>query len=268
MKKLMIALTTTVSILALSACNNADNSEIIAETGAGNITKDEFYDTMKQQAGSDILRDMVYVKVLNEKYEVTDEEVDKQVEQIKAAYGEQYDTLVAQRGEDTIRDLIRSDLLKQKAVEANIEDIVKASHILVEDEKTAKEVKTKLDEGASFEELAKEYSKDGSAAQGGDLGWFTKGAMVPEFEEVAFSLGKDEISEPVQSQFGFHIIKVTGTKADFEKLDEEEKTNVLGSILQQNQALLQETLDKEVKDVKIDIKDEDLEGLFSQTKAE
>ncbi|WP_078548963.1 peptidylprolyl isomerase [Litchfieldia alkalitelluris] len=263
MKKLVIALTTTATLLALSACNNAaDNSDVIAETSAGNITKDEFYTSMKTQVGSEILKDMIYVKALSEKYEISKEELDKQYESIKTAYGEQFDAIVAQRGEDTIRELLRSDLLKQKAAMESIEEIVKASHILVADEETAKEVKEKLEAGESFEELAKEYSTDGSAANGGDLGWFTKGQMVPEFEETAFTLGKDEVSEPVQSQFGYHIIKVTGTKEDFAALSEEEKTAIISPLLQQNPTLLQTSLDKAIEDVEIDIKDEDLKGIF------
>ena len=265
---MIIALTTTASILALSACNSAENSDVIAETSAGNISKDEFYNSMKQQAGRQILQDMIYVKVLDEQYEVKDEEIDKQIDQMKEAYGEQYDLLVEQRGEDTIRELIKADLLKQQAVEASVTEIVNASHILVEDEETAKEVKKKLDEGESFEDLAAEYSKDGSAANGGELGWFTKGMMVPEFEEVAFSQEKDVVSEPVQTQHGFHIIKVTQTKEDFDKLSEEEKTGTFVKWSQQSPTLLQDALDNAVKDVEIDIKDKDLDDLFAKPEAE
>ncbi|MFC4322151.1 peptidylprolyl isomerase [Litchfieldia salsa] len=263
MKKFVIALTTTASLLALSACNNsADNSDVIAETSAGNITKEEFYTSMKTQVGSEILKDMIYVKALDEKYEVTKEELDKQYETIKTSYGPQFDAIVEQRGEEAIRELIRTDLLKQKAAKASITEIVKASHILVEDEATAKEVLAKLEEGKTFEELAAEYSSDGSAAQGGELGWFPKGQMVPEFEEAAFTLGKGEVSEPVKSQFGYHIIKVTETKEDFDKLSDEEKDTIIGTILQQNTALLQTALDEAITDVEIEIKDKDLEGIF------
>lgn len=86
---------------------------------------------------------------------------------------------------------------------------VSARHILLEDEATAIEVKAKLDAGEDFGELAKQYSKDpGSASNGGDLGYFDKGAMVAEFDKVAFNQGIGEISDPVQSSLGFHIIKV------------------------------------------------------------
>nr|WP_308870983.1 peptidyl-prolyl cis-trans isomerase [Orenia metallireducens] len=93
---------------------------------------------------------------------------------------------------------------------------VKARHILVTtDDKTdqeakakAKEVINKLKEGADFATLAKEYSEGPSAENGGDLGYFSKGQMVPAFEQAAFNLQVDEISEPVKTKFGYHIIKV------------------------------------------------------------
>ncbi len=81
---------------------------------------------------------------------------------------------------------------------------VKAKHILVDNEKTAKEVIQKLQKGAKFDKLAKEYSKEPA-----DLGYFTKNIMVPEFGEAAFSMKKGEYSKtPVKTQFGYHIIKV------------------------------------------------------------
>jgi peptidyl-prolyl cis-trans isomerase C len=85
---------------------------------------------------------------------------------------------------------------------------VRARHILVENEDDAKAVLAELKKGADFAELAKSRSKDPGAADGGDLGYFTKDQMVPEFSEVAFRLDKGALSDPVKSQFGWHIIKV------------------------------------------------------------
>jgi peptidyl-prolyl cis-trans isomerase C len=85
---------------------------------------------------------------------------------------------------------------------------VHARHILVETEDEAKAVVAELKKGADFAELAKAKSKDPGAADGGDLGYFTKDQMVPEFSEVAFKLDKGALSDPVKSQFGWHVIKV------------------------------------------------------------
>jgi len=85
---------------------------------------------------------------------------------------------------------------------------VRARHILVETEDEAKAVVAELKKGTDFAELAKTKSKDPGSQDGGDLGYFTKDQMVPEFSEVAFKLEKGALSEPVKSQFGWHVIKV------------------------------------------------------------
>ena len=88
------------------------------------------------------------------------------------------------------------------------EQEVRARHILVETEDEAKAVLAELKKGADFAELAKAKSKDPGSSDGGDLGYFTKDQMVPEFAETAFKLDKGALSDPVKSQFGWHIIKV------------------------------------------------------------
>ena len=88
------------------------------------------------------------------------------------------------------------------------EEEVHARHILVPTEDEAKAILAQLKGGADFATLAKEKSKDPGAAEGGDLGYFTKDQMVPEFAEVAFKLDKGQLSDPVKTQFGWHIIKV------------------------------------------------------------
>lgn len=89
------------------------------------------------------------------------------------------------------------------------EEEVNARHILVEDEAQAKAVAERLKKGEDFAKVAAELSKDpGSGKEGGSLGWFTKDRMVPEFAEVAFKLAKGQVSDPVKSQFGWHVIKL------------------------------------------------------------
>ena len=103
---------------------------------------------------------------------------------------------------------------------------VKARHILVKTEEEAKKIVEQLKKGGDFEKLAKEQSTDkGSGAQGGDLGWFTRDKMVKEFADAAFALKKDEVSPPVKSGFGWHVIKLEDRRkaepASFEESKEE-----------------------------------------------
>lgn len=100
------------------------------------------------------------------------------------------------------------------AKEMKGQEEVKASHILVDSKEKAEEVKKKLSKGAKFADVAKEFSKDESTkASGGSLGYFTKGQLVPEFEQKAYSMKNGEISDPVKTQFGWHVIKVEDKRA-------------------------------------------------------
>ncbi len=89
---------------------------------------------------------------------------------------------------------------------------VKASHILVDTKEQADALEKKLENGISFEYLAQKYSKCPSGQEGGDLGFFRRGKMVKEFEDAAFSMEPGEVSHPFQSQFGWHILKVTDVR--------------------------------------------------------
>jgi peptidyl-prolyl cis-trans isomerase C len=89
------------------------------------------------------------------------------------------------------------------------EEEVRARHILVESEEKARDLFEKIAHGSDFATLARQYSKDpGSKDQGGELGFFGRGQMVPQFEDVAFKLQRGEVSEPFETQFGWHLIKV------------------------------------------------------------
>ena len=89
---------------------------------------------------------------------------------------------------------------------------VNAQHILVKTEEQAREILKEIEQGKSFEELARLKSLCPSGKKGGNLGWFGYGQMVREFQNAAFSLKKGEVSQPVKTQFGWHLIKVKDTK--------------------------------------------------------
>lgn len=86
---------------------------------------------------------------------------------------------------------------------------VRASHLLVESQKMAEECRQEILAGATFDEVAKRVSKCPSGSRGGDLGYFVRGQMVPQFDKAAFELPIGELSQPVQTQFGWHLITVT-----------------------------------------------------------
>src|ERR1700733_1144818 len=118
------------------------------------------------------------------------------------------DSLLASEGKAATTDEAMKKVYEDASKQITGEQEVHARHILVETEDEAKGVKAELDKGADFAELAKKKSKDPGASDGGDLGFFTKDQMVPEFSAVAFALEPGKISDPVKSQFGWHIIKV------------------------------------------------------------
>ena len=89
---------------------------------------------------------------------------------------------------------------------------VRASHILVKTEAYAQRMMKRITDGEDFAAVAKRFSSCPSGKNGGDLGWFGKGQMVPEFEQVAFENEPGKVVGPVKTQFGYHVIKVTGKK--------------------------------------------------------
>lgn len=148
---------------------------------------------------------------------------------------------------------------KDKALFQTKEEIT-TSHILLKTEKEAKEVLQELKNEKDFLELAKEKSIDrGSARQGGRLGSFSRGTMVPEFEEVAFNLKSGEISPIVKTEFGYHIILVTDRtgpqKLDFVQVKNQIKKRIRH---QKTQQTINELLDKLISEAKIEINEENL----------
>jgi len=118
------------------------------------------------------------------------------------------DSLLASEGKAATTDEAMKKVYEEASKQISGEQEVRARHILVETEDEAKGIVEELKKGADFAELAKKKSKDPGASDGGDLGFFTKEQMVPEFSAAAFALEPGKISDPVKSQFGWHVIKV------------------------------------------------------------
>jgi peptidyl-prolyl cis-trans isomerase C len=118
------------------------------------------------------------------------------------------EALLQQAGKAAVTDAAMHQVYDDAVKQMPSEQEVHARHILVPTEDEAKAIVADLKKGADFAALAKAKSKDPGAADGGDLGYFTKDQMVPEFAEAAFKLDKGQISDPVHTQFGWHVIKV------------------------------------------------------------
>ncbi|AOC90444.1 peptidylprolyl isomerase [Bacillus sp. L381] len=275
MKKIAIAAITATSVLALSACSSGDN-DVIAKTDAGNVTKGELYTNMKKTAGASVLTQLVQEKVLAKKYKVSDKEIDNKLKEYKTQLGDQYSALKQQYGEDYLKDQVKYELLAQKAAKDNIKVTdsdtkeyydglkgkIRASHILVADKKTADEVEKKLKKGEKFETLAKEYSTDSSKDNGGDLGWFDKKSMDETFSKAAFGLKVGQVSDPVKTKFGYHIIKKTEERGKYDDMKKELKEEVLKQKLNDNSAV-QAAIQKVMKKADVKVEDKDLKDTFN-----
>ncbi|MBS4219779.1 peptidylprolyl isomerase [Bacillus sp. FJAT-49711] len=237
--------------------------EIVANVGGEKITQAELNDALVKQYGQNTLNSMIEKKVIEleakkEKISISDKEKQKEMDSYVEQYGgkDAFEAALQQSGitKKNIEEEVVQYLSIKKMLEPKIKitedemkkyfdenkdsfdekEQVQASHILVEDEKKAEEVEKKIKEGKDFAELAKEYSTDtGSAENGGDLGYFAKGKMVKEFEDAAFSMEIGDISDPVKSEHGYHIIKVTGKKAAKEAKYEDHKEEIEDTLFNQ-----------------------------------
>jgi peptidyl-prolyl cis-trans isomerase C len=141
------------------------------------------------------------------------------------------ETILQSEGKTAVTEQAMKKVYEDAVKQMGGDEEVRARHILVPTEAEAKAIIAQIMKGESFEKLAKEKSKDpGAAAQGGDLGYFTKDQMVPEFAEMAFKLPKGTISDPVKTQFGWHIIRVEDKRSKapppFEQVKDQVETFV------------------------------------------
>ncbi|MCB1783464.1 MAG: peptidylprolyl isomerase [Alphaproteobacteria bacterium] len=236
-----------------TASAQPDDSPTLATVDGSKITRNEVFALLQnmpqqmQQMPSEQLLPMAIEQEINNKI----------IDNKAANANLTNDTQVLQQMANVKQQLIRAKFLENEVnkkmtedrVKAAYEDYVKnfpkteevkAAHILVDSEAKAKEIIAKLEKGADFAELAKENSKDGTAKNGGDLGYFAKADVVPEFAEAAFSTEKGTYTKkPVKSNFGYHIIKVEDKRirppADFATakpyLEQELRRKILDEIV-------------------------------------
>jgi foldase protein PrsA len=252
-------------------------SQAVATVNGEKITKADLYDRMVQEAGPKVVDDLIRERLVDQAAKsagitVTPAEVDAEIQKIKDRLGgEQAFKDALQQSNLTLdqlkeyqsfriklvkllsKDIPTDDATLQKYFEENKTQFdkrqVHARHILVATEAEAKEIKAQLDKGADFATLAKEKSTEPSAKEtGGDLGTFGPGKMVKEFDQVVFNLKKGEISQPFQTQFGWHVAQVLdiqGTAPNFESVKADVKAAYIDSQVQEKApAFLAELRDK------------------------
>ncbi|MFZ7104930.1 MAG: peptidylprolyl isomerase [Peptococcaceae bacterium] len=234
----------------------ADNSDVVATVDGEKISKDDLYESLVSQSGGQALDMLITEKIidleaLKKNIAISEDDIAQELEKAKSYYGgdDAFNQALAAAGLslDSIRGDLESNIKVRKLLEPyititdeemqaffeenkelfNVAEQVKASHILVNTQEEAAEIKDKLALGEDFARLAKEYSVDyTNNEQGGELGFIKRGEMVQEFEDATFALAAGEISDPVETEYGYHIIKVAEKVAAQEAVYDESKEEV------------------------------------------
>lgn len=250
--RLLLAMTALVALPALAQNAATVNGKAIPQARVDQLVKQVV--AQGRATDSPDLREAIKKDLISR--EVLIQEADKQNigarADVKAAIDNARQSIIINA---MLADYVKKNPVKDADIKAEYDKIKSAMgdkeyharHILVDSEATAKDIIAKLKGGAKFEELAKQ-SKDGSAQNGGDLGWASAGTYVPEFSKAMVALQKGAITEtPVKSQFGFHVIKLEDVRAaKIPPLDEVKQQ--VAERLQQNQlAQYRESLVKKAK---------------------
>jgi peptidyl-prolyl cis-trans isomerase C len=261
MKKLAIAALLATTLLTNAACG--ENGDVVATYSGGKVTSEQvmtqFKTVIDAQPESKDKKfselDKNFQELLVKSY-VNQKLFEQEIDRLKIRSSEEFKkkmkNMEDQLAQQELIDMKVKELVTDTAIDAEYKKFadslrgqneIKVSHILVESEEIAKDALTKLDKGAKFEDLAKELSKDeNSKASGGMVGYLMKGQVVPEFEAAAFALRKGEISAPIKTQFGWHIIKVTDVRPVQVPTKEQAANNI-------KTKLSREILDKYIKDL-------------------
>ena len=280
-------ITTALCITALFGCQKGTpgsttetkkEGQVVAEVNGSTITTGEFNNELKNLPE--------YLKTMAETPQGRKEMLDTMVIRELILQQADKDGLdkspeIAQKLEDLRKRLIVETFLKKKVeTDAKVgdDDLKKfyeqnkdkfktgeqfrASHILVKTEKEAKDILAQIKAGGKFEELARKNSVDASAAKGGDLGWFGKGSMVPVFEKAVQTLKEGQVSDVVKSDFGYHIIKLTGKRPAGLRPFEEVKDQIKAAIMPaKQQEVFQKIKDELKKNAKISVKEDVLSSM-------
>lgn len=256
--------------------------DVVVTVNGQDISKEVFYARLEREKGAAVLDQLIMETVImqagkREGLAPTEEEIDEKFSLFKANFPDEetYQNVLAQYGVQeeqlieelhlvtilerlTMKDVVVTDEDVEKYFEENKDKLgqpeqVRASHILVDSEETAKEVLADLEGGADFAAVAAEKSIDpGTKAQGGDLGFFSKTDMVPEFADAAFALEPNQLSGVVKSPYGCHIILVTDRKAAVAATLEDVREQVTETLRREQAKDVNELIRELLKEAKIE----------------
>ncbi|MFB4211997.1 peptidylprolyl isomerase [Shouchella sp. JSM 1781072] len=305
MKKYLLAGFGAIALTTLAACNNDDgNGTTIASIEGGeNITQEELFDDLKMnQQASGALQNAFFsnlteqlLAMAGEDMEFSEEQIDTMIATLQDEFGvnseeELVELVTTNLGledrDDMVDNLIIPELtlieLQSQDLDYNEEDLVayfednretyeqvEARHIIVEEEDLANEIIDELNDGTDFAELAEEHGTDGTAATGGDLGFFTRADMDEAFAEAAFELEVGETtSEPVESGFGYHIIEKTDEAMEYEELPEAANMAVERAYIEENGRDFLTVIVDLLDEYDITIEDEFFQDFIEQIRAQ
>lgn len=306
-KKVILIGTLLVCGFLLCGCGNSklkNGEEVAFKVNDQNITADKLYKKLKDKYAISVMIDMIDKEIFDVVYK-DDEEIEKkattQIETLKANYSDDWEGTLKGAGyknekelkdsfilsfqrnkaiEDYVKKNIKEDEIK-KYYNESISGDISAKHILIkvgtnteggltddEAKKKAEDLIKKLNDGEDFSKLAKENSDDtGSAANGGDLGYFNKGEMVKEFEDAAYALKVNEYTkEPVKTTYGYHIILKTGEKEKGKLKDIKDKVidTIMNERLEEDKTLQITALDEIRKSYGLKFKDSKLKSEYKK----
>ncbi|QAY67163.1 peptidylprolyl isomerase [Paenibacillus protaetiae] len=264
--KAWIAISAILAIVLVIVLVNppfSGSSKAVATINGDKITKDDLYNELVTAQGKTTLSDMITQKLIDQAAKdagvtVTEDDINAEIASVTEQFGgqDQLDSALQQYGMtmDDLRKNMDTQVKVRKILEPQTkvtdDDIkkyydenkasfatpeqVRASHILVATKEEADAIKKQLDGGADFATLASQKSTDtASAANGGDLGFFGKGQMDPAFEAAAFALDVNQVSDPVKSSYGYHIIKKTDYKPATNPTLEDKKEDIRKTLIDQ-----------------------------------
>jgi len=266
-----IAVILVLTIAGVVGCAKRSKKEVVATINGKDITMimvDEkienlpkYYQAFASQHKKEVVDEMIVEELLYDEAKRRKLDSDSEVKELINEANKKI--LISKVIENETR---KSAPVSEDDVKAHYEEnkdkymvpeTVRASHILTSTEEDAKAAQEELNAGSDFADIAKKYSKDLTKDRGGDLGYFNKGQMIPEFEKACFSLDIGDVSPIIKTRFGYHIIELTDRKPATYRKFEEVKNNIMSQLTKDSQrAKFDEFANKLRSNAKIEIKED------------